>query len=1756
MASLDSLKSVLKQHADGLTQRQLSERQYSAGFEIFWQAAGWKTYENFIIPGLNRLLEPLISLRSSVSILEIGPGPKSLVGYLQTNVRERIREYTAYESDSLSAVKLQKWISQPAEGGYLLPNLERPPVIHQAPFGHGNDRYDTNFTSEGLVRNYDVILFCHSMYGMKPGSKFIERALQMLTGPSNNSVVVVFHRETGLELDGLVCQQMATFHEGVIHVENKDETILDFSHFIVGFDLDLTESPADDVYLEWLETCRSLSTRGEDHPNHLVFSAPEIMMAFTSQAKGLQELLGKVVSTDERRPIKNWEARLHRAASIIRPMDVRDVQHCIQWAIKHEVGLTVISGGHSSHCLEPNVVAVDMAAFDQVHVLNGDKNNEAVPGMGAPTLVAAGAGCKVGDIVRTALEAGVQVPLGSRPSVGAGSWLQGGIGHLARSCGLACDAIVGAVVVSPKSGQLLCVGNVPRQLRTPDLVRPEDEADLMWAVKGAGTNIGIVLWTIFEASAASSFAIRKCVVLMEDGCEAQKKIAYFDSFAQSLPKTCSADAYIWDDEELHLGVTMFESGSTSDAGDSTAMTSFTAADPLLGLAERPETLNHLDLFEAEMYMSTIHGGHGGGKTDSFKRCVFLKNIGSVQIAGALVKAVQSRPTPFCYLHLLHGGGSVSEVGPGDTAFGSRDWSFACVVTGVWPRGQSHDKSARTAVSWVYTVVRDLLPWSSGVYSADLGNDSRDAPLAAKAFGPNIPRLSRLKARLDPFKLIRHACPLPEPSNKQRIIILVTGESGAGKDYCAAIWASMFANNGMTTHVASISDATKRAYSLAEGANFERLLGDRAYKEKHRPELTAFFKRQLLSRPSLMEENFLQVVEDALDVDVLFITGLRDEAPATRFSHTVPDRKLLDVRVQASEEMRSCRRGALHDDASLDEMAVPTGLQRSETMLYRPSLVFDNSTSDGELARGWSNRHLLPLMDENLQRLNNMVRLVPGFPRPTVKFRHVLGVAQQPGGLSLCASLLRSHFADDWSRVERVACCEAGGYIFASALAHQVNLPLILIREAGKLPPPVVSAIKRPSHISSSSSSSSGAKKIEMELEASTVRGQIVVVDDVLATGNTLGALLMLLKHAGINTDNVSVLVVAEFPAHRARENLRMRGFGSPVAYLASLLPAALGCGDDDGCYGPSDAVEHTDTHGWLEGHIKEQNYGADWGDFVSFSGRMKQAAGNMGVDLLLIDTGDLHDGTGLSDATDVDGEKSMTIFNNIDYDLLTIGNHELYVSEVSQQMFTVYSEMWGDRYVTSNVKIFNQTTGQYEYVGATHRYFTTKQGLRIMAFGVLFDFTGNSNASQVIKASDMVKEQWFKDALTTSDPIDMFILFGHNPVRPTDDTSTFKIVWDAMREARPTTPIQIFGGHTHIRDFAVYDNRSVGIESGRYCETLGWMSMSGFDSENSGFRGAKNPRGVKNPTHRATNSSVSPFLYSRRYMDWNRNTFIYHSRIPANTFDRHAGEVVTQNITGVRKELKLGEVYGCAPETYCISCVPFEDEKNIFPAVIVPAVASIVINESRAGTPRIILGNTGAVRFDLHKGPFTYDDNFIVSPFSDVFLYIPDVPFSKADTIIDQLNKGGADKRSIFASMPTPRDACTDPIIGTLGRRQVEGPRGIIRRQEPVTSGYVTSDDWGTDGDDSVHTNLPDYTLPDYWESRAGFPKDDTNPDSVDLIFLDFIQDYILEYLGDDYSDDMVECYIDCEFTSRDFMLPYAKSAWQKNIDNCTLSYA
>lgn len=660
-------------------------------------------------------------------------------------------------------------------------------------------------------------------------------------------------------------------------------------------------------------------------------------------------------------------------------------------------------------------------------------------------------------------------------------------------------------------------------------------------MKGAGTNFGIVLSVTFKAYAVSTYLVRNWVVPLSNKLEARLRLRDFDKFvARKLPRNCSADAYLyWDADQLHLGVTMFES-STDRLTFATHTP--TPADAIWGAEGDFKVVDGIDLFETEMYMSGMHGGHGGGKTSSFKRCLFLNCIGEPNVANRLMAAVETRPSLLCYLHLLQGGGAAGEVAADATAFGCRNWDFACVITGVWPRTQDGTEAARSAVGWVYNVAKDLLTLSCGAYGADLGPDPRDAALAIKAFGPNRQRLARLKHRMDPCNVLAYVCPLPKAPMEPKLILLVTGESCAGKDYCADIWVSFIrsAHKSLTARAVSISEAIKREYAAATGADLSRLLGNRTYKEQHRSALTTFFQEQVRKRPRLPEEHYLDVVYGAVDVDVLLITGMRDEAPVAALSHLMPDSRLIEVHIQAGEQTRRVRRGCEGDD---DNQDINNGKSNLMALDYHPSLIFDNDTTGNEAAKRFAEQYLLPFFHEDLQRLANMVRPVPNFPRPDIEFRHVLGISQQPGGLALCTSLLQTHFIGDWAKVDAVVCCEAGGFVYATALATRVDLPLMLIREAGKLPPPTVSVIKPASHISSVAFNDSKEKRIEMERDLVPRGASVVVVDDVLCTGETLCAVLQLLHEAGIDAEDVSIMVVAEFPVHLGRGLLRRRGFG-------------------------------------------------------------------------------------------------------------------------------------------------------------------------------------------------------------------------------------------------------------------------------------------------------------------------------------------------------------------------------------------------------------------------------------------------------------------------------------------------------------------------------------------------------------------------------------------------------------------------------------
>ena len=1054
MATLDILKRALVAQAqtfDQLGKRILSDQEYNDGFDVFLQSARGTTYEQFIIPQLDQLFNSISTANDRMTVLEIGPGKSSVLEYLSKYLRLKIKRYVAFEPNTIYADTLRERLCE---------NFPKASIsIIKGLFDLDETKNDEKF---------DIVLFCHSLYGLNPKHKFIERALGMLEKNWSSGLVVVFHRNN-LEIQGLVAHQVASYFTTISIPDNGDhsnDVILDkFASFIAGFSTKRLENGGK-IQSGWRRICRDMGVRKGER---LCFSSPSIMMVFKHSANSLQDLRDTVPVAKFDRVIKNPEASSYRPASIFRPTQMQEIQKCVRWAVEHNLGLTVIGGSHSGHCIQPNVVAIDLSAFNAI-------NFTKLSGGGA-TVVVAEAGCKSGDIIAQAQARGLTVPLGSRPGVGAGLWLLGGIGHLARLHGLTCDSILGAVLISVNSGQIVCVGSVPEQYQPPGAVRPGNEAEILWALKGAGTNFGILVSATLQVFSAPNFNITNWIIPMKSTVELKDRLIDYDTLlASRLDPHCSADAYLYSEgDQVHLGIAVYEISHpntkkpdcTDDPETSKLCTEHSSLKQISRfLAQMPSPtsiqkgVDMTGLFEKEMYISSMHGGYGHGKTSSFKRCVFLNKIGDSEISEGLILALECRPSNMCYFHLIQGGQAVKNVAADATAFGCRDWDFACIITGVWPRAEDSTKVAENSIRWVYGVVHDLKPWTTSVYGADLGPDPRDRALSLRAFGQNRPRLLQLKSIMDPHGVLSYASPLLAPP---KLIILITGRSGAGKDYCAKIWESILskdAGNPMAIHTASISDDTKKQYALNNQADYERLLSDRAYKEQHREGLSQFYQQQCQDNPHLKEQNFLNIVYQAIDKDVFLITGMRDKSVIAKFSPLVPFSRLISVYVHADERTLHGRRYGTYSQSS-GATSAPTFFQ------YQPSFIFLNGNEGDEAPRKFANERLLPLIDQNLKKLSSMVRTTPNFPRPGISFRHVLGIVEQPRGLTLCTSLFEEHFAKDWQDVGAIVACEAGGYLFALVLATQVKLPLVLVRGEGKIPPPTVCAERIPSHISGS-----------------------------------------------------------------------------------------------------------------------------------------------------------------------------------------------------------------------------------------------------------------------------------------------------------------------------------------------------------------------------------------------------------------------------------------------------------------------------------------------------------------------------------------------------------------------------------------------------------------------------------------------------------------------------------------------------------------
>lgn len=162
------------------------------------------------------------------------------------------------------------------------------------------------------------------------------------------------------------------------------------------------------------------------------------------------------------------------------------------------------------------------------------------------------------------------------------------------------------------------------------------------------------------------------------------------------------------------------------------------------------------------------------------------------------------------------------------------------------------------------------------------------------------------------------------------------------------------------------------------------------------------------------------------------------------------------------------------------------------------------------------------MNESVSRLiGSLTREVAGFPEPGVAFKDLTPLLADAEGLGAVTDALAATAAD----ADLVAGLDARGFLLGAAVAIRLGVGVLAVRKGGKLPPPVHSVSYQLEY---------GTATLEIPADGIEIAGRnVVIIDDVLATGGTLGAAARLLSGGGANV--LGAAVVLELAALGGRD---------------------------------------------------------------------------------------------------------------------------------------------------------------------------------------------------------------------------------------------------------------------------------------------------------------------------------------------------------------------------------------------------------------------------------------------------------------------------------------------------------------------------------------------------------------------------------------------------------------------------------------------
>ncbi len=153
------------------------------------------------------------------------------------------------------------------------------------------------------------------------------------------------------------------------------------------------------------------------------------------------------------------------------------------------------------------------------------------------------------------------------------------------------------------------------------------------------------------------------------------------------------------------------------------------------------------------------------------------------------------------------------------------------------------------------------------------------------------------------------------------------------------------------------------------------------------------------------------------------------------------------------------------------------------------------------------------MTDTIINVKNKIRDVKDFPKEGIIFRDITTALKEPETLKVMIDYLCEQFKD--TKIDYVAGIESRGFIFGMPMAYKLNAGFVPIRKPKKLPAATYSQEYELEY---------GTDKIEIHKDALPEGANVLIVDDLLATGGTAEAACKLVKKTGANLIGIAFLI--------------------------------------------------------------------------------------------------------------------------------------------------------------------------------------------------------------------------------------------------------------------------------------------------------------------------------------------------------------------------------------------------------------------------------------------------------------------------------------------------------------------------------------------------------------------------------------------------------------------------------------------------------